>query len=240
MKKWGSNHNPNVSTYGCRQSVLYYKGDVYVRYTESGATAGVLITDTGWNNISNKKSIKFNSKTFKIDITKGNENWNGNMKFGYCIDESYGEIIISSLGKTEVMWDHSTGVRYVKSVTYTIDPNNKAHITIGIELYDVSYGIHQLEVIGDFARINSITGDAFTGTSVAKRGATRGRNNGVGILCNVEDLGLTTPCTTVQIAQAMRNLANKMTRIPASGMIGIFEGDKSLITDAPYDYGFTH
>ena len=54
MKKWGSNHNPNLSTYGCRQSVLHYKGDVFVRYTESGATAGVLITDTGWKQIATK------------------------------------------------------------------------------------------------------------------------------------------------------------------------------------------
>lgn len=52
MKKWGSNHNPNVSTYGCRQSVLRYKSNIFVRYTESGATAGVLITDTGWQKLS--------------------------------------------------------------------------------------------------------------------------------------------------------------------------------------------
>ena len=184
-----------------------------------------------------KVTAAFNSKTFKIDITKENENWNGNMKFGYCVDESYGEIIISSLGKTEVMWDHSTGVRYVNSVTYTIDPDNKAHVTIGVELYDTVYGIHQLETCGDFATINSLTGDAFTGTSVAKRGATRGRNNGVGILCEVADLGLTTPCTTVQIAQTMRSLTRSMNRIPMNGMIGIFDNGGKKITDAPSDYG---
>ena len=190
-----------------------------------------------WVYDKSKKTLAFNSKTFKIDITKGNENWNGNMKFGYCVDESYGEIIISSLGKTEVIWDHSTGVRYVKSVTYTIDPDNKAHVTIGVELYNIVYGIHQLETCGDFATINSFTGDAFTGTSVAKRGATRGRNNGVGILCEVEDLGLTKPCTTIQIAQAMRSLANTTNRIPHSGMIGIFDNGGKKITDAPSDYG---
>ena len=52
MKKWGSNHNPSISTYGCRQSVLHYKGDVFVRYTESGATEGVLIADTEWQKLS--------------------------------------------------------------------------------------------------------------------------------------------------------------------------------------------
>lgn len=52
VKKWGSNHNPYTATYGCRQSVFHYKGDVFVRYTESGTTAGVLITDTGWQKVS--------------------------------------------------------------------------------------------------------------------------------------------------------------------------------------------
>jgi hypothetical protein len=227
----------------------------YLRIQKTDASNGIIlaVTDYGktftrsyanntlreWRWDKSKATAFFNSKTFKIDITKGSENWNGNMKFGYCVDESYGEINISSLGKTEIMWDHSTGVRYVKSVTYTIDPNNKAHVTIGVELYDTVYGIHQLETSGDFATINSVTADAFTGTSVAKRGATRGRNNGVGILCDVADLGLTKPCTTVQIAQAMRVLANSMNRIPQSGMIGIFDnGGKTVsITDAPSDYG---
>ena len=88
----------------------------------------------------------------------------------------------------------------------------------------------------------TFTGDAFTGTSVAKRGATRGRNNGVGILCEVEDLDLTFPCTTVQIAQAMRTLSNSATRTPTSAVIGIFNcgGKASTITDAPVDYGLLH
>ena len=199
----------------------------------------------GWQRIPigiTKKTLAFNSNTFKIDITKGNENWNGNMKFGYDVDRSYGEIIISSMGKTEVLWDCSEGVRYVKSVTYTIDPNNNAHVTIGVELYHIAYGVHQLEMAGDFATINSFTGDAFTGTSVAKRGGTKGRNNGVGLLCEVEDLGLTFPCTTVQIVQAMRDLSNTANRMPSNSMIGIFNcGPKAeTITDAPTDYGLLH
>ena len=189
-----------------------------------------------------KTTLAFNSSTFKIDITKGNENWNGNMKFGYVVDRSYGEITISSMGKTEVLWDCSEGVRYVKSVTYTIDPNNNAHVTIGVELYHIAYGVHQLEMAGDFATINSFTGDAFTGTSVAKRGGAKGRNNGVGLLCEVEDLGLTFPCTTVQIVQAMRDLSNTANRMPSNSMIGIFNcGPKAeTITDAPTDYGLLH
>ena len=197
---------------------------------------------SNWLFDKSKATLAFNSNTFKIDITKGNEHWNGNMKFGYVVDRSYGEIIISSMGKTEVLWDCSEGVRYVKSVTYTIDPNNNAHVTIGVELYQVAYGIHQLEMVGDFATINSVTGDAFTGTSIAKRGGTKGRNNGVGILCEVDDLGLTFPCTTVQIVQAMRDMSTTANRMPSNSMIGIFNiGPKtSTLTDAPTDYGLLH
>ena len=199
----------------------------------------------GWQQIdirTTKKTLAFNSKTFKIDITKGNENWNGNMKFGYCVDNCYGEIIISSIGTTKVTWSCSEGIRYVKSVTYTIDPDNKAHVTIGVEFNNISYGVHQLETSGDFATINSFTGDAFTGTSVAERQGVRGRNNGVGILCDVVDLGLTLPCTTVQIVQAMRNMSVGGGGISANVMIGIFNcGSKAeTITDAPSDYGLLH
>ena len=52
VKKWGNNHNPHHSTYGCRQSILHYKGNVFVRYQESGATAGVITSDTGWQKLS--------------------------------------------------------------------------------------------------------------------------------------------------------------------------------------------
>ena len=52
VKKWGSNHNPHHSTYGCRQSILHYKGNVFVRYQESSATAGVITFDTGWQKLS--------------------------------------------------------------------------------------------------------------------------------------------------------------------------------------------
>ena len=210
------------------KSIPYNKLEVPPIYELGGGSAEGTTT---------KVTLAYNSNTFKIDITKGNQNWNGNMKFGYCVDRSYGEIIISSLGKTDVMWNHSTGLRYVKSVTYTIDPDDNAHVTIGIELYDIVYGVHQLEMAGDFATINSFTGDAFTGESVAKRSATRGGNNGVGILCEVEDLGLTKPCTTVQIAQAMRNLTTDASRIPTNGMMGIFENGGNKITDAPSQWG---
>ena len=182
-------------------------------------------------------TITVNSKTFKIDIDKVSSGLNGNIKFGYCVDNGYGEIIIYSLGASSVMWIHSTGPRYVNSVTYTIDPDNTTHITIGVEFYNTIYGVHQIETPSNFATINSFTGESYTGTSVATIGGVRGRNSGVGIIYDVADLGLTLPCTTVQIAQAMRQLAYGTSTIPRNGMIGIFDNGKGKITDAPTSYG---
>ena len=55
-KKWGANHNPSTATWAVRHSVLYIEGgNVYHRYYESGATAGVYANDTGWQQIHTKK-----------------------------------------------------------------------------------------------------------------------------------------------------------------------------------------
>ena len=62
-KKWGTNHNPNTSTWAIRHSVLYAEGssgkggNVYHRYTESGNTAGTYVTDTGWQKIATQKDL---------------------------------------------------------------------------------------------------------------------------------------------------------------------------------------
>ena len=57
IKKWGGNHNPNKDTWALRHSMLYAEnGNVYSRYTESGATAGVYTKDTGWQKIISEKS----------------------------------------------------------------------------------------------------------------------------------------------------------------------------------------
>ena len=51
-KKWGVNHNPNTATWALRHSFLYAEdGNIYHRYYESGAEAGVYKNDTGWRKI---------------------------------------------------------------------------------------------------------------------------------------------------------------------------------------------
>ena len=240
VKKWGNNHNPYVSTYGCRQSVIHYKGNIFVRYTESGANAGVLITDTGWRkfNTNNSTTLVTNTANLKLDVTKKNASWYGAIKLTYLYDTSPVELEIDFKGATDTLkWTISKGQKYIKKITYTQDADNKAHYTIGIEFSGTTYGCYQAEVIGGFADINSLTGDAFTGDTTAVYGNPWGKNNGVTLVSAPEDLGLTSPCTTVQLVQAMRNAFNKTI---TSGAIGVFNNGGKTITDAPSDYGLLH
>lgn len=338
IKKWGGNHNPNISTWALRHSILYAEnGNVYSRYTESGATAGVYTKDTGWRkiivensssdpysctgytvltgtedlftlapghyattkanmtynypitdssnltahiyvlgclndptnnkgyriilyfdnkdrmyrinewwggfahgwqNMKTKTTLVTNTSTLKLDITKKNAAWYGAIKLTYLYDTSPVELEIDFKSATDTLkWTVSKGQKYIKKITYTQDSANKAHYTIGIEFSGTAYGNYQAEVIGGFADINSLTEDAFTGDTTAVYGNPYGKNNGVTLVSAPEDLGLTSPCTTVQLVQAMRNTFNKTI---TSGAIGVFNNGGKTITDAPSDYGLLH
>ena len=241
LKKWNGNHNPN-GTWGARQSFLYHRNGVYTRYTESGATAGVYTTDTGWRKVNTNDSVSLvtNTQTLKLDITKKNSSWYGAIKLTYLYDTSPAEIEITFRSSSEdIRWTHINGQKYINKVTYTQDSENLAHYTIGIEFAGQTYGNYQADVIGDFANINSLTKDAFTGDKTAVYYSPWGKNNGVSLVSAPEDIGLTFPCTSVQLAQAMRNKFNKTI---TSGAIGVFNcGGKTVtITDAPSDYGLLH
>lgn len=240
-KKWGSNHNPATETWGVRHSVLYFEGgNVYHRYTESGKTAGVFTKDTGWQRIIDKTTLVANTSTLKLDVTKKNSNWYGAIKLTYLYDTSPVEMEICFKGSTDApTWTINSGQKYVKNVTYTQDSNNTARYTIGIEFSGTTYGCYQAEVIGGFADINSLTKDAFTGANVSPYSTPYGKNNGVTLVSAPEDIGLTFPCTSVQLVQAMRNKFNKTIN---AGAIGVFNnGGKTVcITDAPNDYGLLH
>ena len=338
IKKWGGNHNPNKSTWALRHSVLYAEnGNVYSRYTESGATAGVYTKDTGWQrvivensnadpyscsgytvltgtedlftlapghyattkadmtynypitdsssltahiyvlgclndpannkgyriilyfdnknrmyrinewwggfahgwqNMKTKTTLVANTANLKLDVTKKNAAWYGAIKLTYLYDTSPVEVEIDFKSATDTLkWTISKGQKYIKKITYTQDTNNKAHYTIGIEFSGTTYGCYQAEVVGDFADINSLTEDAFTGNTTAVYGNPWGKNNGVTLVSAPEDIGLTSPCTTVQLVQAMRNTFNKTI---TSGAIGVFNNGGNTITDAPSDYGLLH
>jgi hypothetical protein len=243
-KKWGANHNPNKSTWAMRHSVLYAEGgNIYHRYTESGANAGVYAKDTGWKKVQTTGSnvtLVTNTQTLKLDVTKKNSSWYGAIKLTYLYDTSPVEVEISFRSVTDdVRWAVINGQKYINKITYTNDSTNTAHYTIGIEFAGTTYGCYQAEVIGGFADINSLTADAFTGDQTAVYNSPWGKNNGVTLVSAPEDLGLAFPCTTVELAQAMRAKFNKTIN---SAAIGVFNnGGKTVcITDAPSDYGLLH
>lgn len=228
----------------------------YLRIQKTTADNGIIlaITDYGktftrsygnstlrdWTYDKSKTTLVANTSTLKLDITKRNSSWYGTIKLTYLYDTSPVEMEICFRSATDApTWTINNGQKYVKNVTYTQDSSNTAHYTIGIEFSGTTYGCYQAEVIGGFADINSLTKDAFTGAKVSPYGTPYGKNNGVTLVSAPEDLGLTFPCTSVQLVQAMRNKFNKTIN---AGAIGIFNnGGKTVcITDAPNDYGLLH
>ena len=181
-----------------------------------------------------------NTTTLKLDVTKKNSSWYGAIKLIYLYDTSPVEVEISFRSATDdLRWAIINGQKYINKITYTQDSSNNAHYTIGIEFSGTTYGCYQAEVIGDFADINSLTKEAFTGEKTAVYYSPWGKNNGVTLVSAPEDIGLTYPCTTVQLVQAMRDKFNKTIN---AGAIGVFNcgGKTSTITDAPSDYGLLH
>ena len=228
----------------------------YLRIQKTTADNGIIlaITDYGktftrsygnstlrdWAYDKSKTTLVANTSTLKLDVTKKNSSWYGAIKLTYLYDTSPVEMEICFRSATDApTWTINSGQKYVKNVTYTQDSNNTAHYTIGIEFSGTTYGCYQAEVIGGFADINSLTKDAFTGANVSPYGTPYGKNNGVTLVSAPEDLGLTFPCTSVQLVQAMRNKFNKAI---SAGAIGVFNnGGKTVcITDAPNDYGLLH
>ena len=188
--------------------------------------------------LNEKKTLITDTITLKLDITKKNSNWFGAIKLTYLYDVSPVELEIDFRSATDTLiWTISKGQKYIKKITYTQDSTDKVHYTIGIEFSTIVYGCYQAEVIGGFADINSLTADAFTGDTTAVYGNPYGKNNGVTLVTSPEDLGLTSPCTTVQLVQVMRNKFNK---IIISGAIGVFNNANYTITDTPSDYGLLH
>ena len=192
----------------------------------------------GWQDMGNKTTLVTNTQTLKLDITKKNSSWYGAIKLTYLYDTSPVEVEISFRSATDdVRWAVINGQKYINKITYTQDSTNTAHYTIGVEFAGITYGCYQVDVIGDFAVINSLTKDAFTGDKTAIYNAPWGKNNGVTLVSVPEDIGLTSPCITVQLVQAMRNKFNKTI---TSGAIGVFNNGGSTITDVPSDYGLLH
>ena len=197
-----------------------------------------VLEDWCWDR--SKATLVTNTSTLKLDVTKRNSYYYGAVKLTYLYDVSPVEVEIGFRAQTDnLRWTVINGKRYINKITFTQDSSDTAHYTIGIEFVGTTYGCYQVEVIGGFADINSLTNDSFTGNKTAVYYSPDGKNNGVSLVSLPEDIGLTFPCTTVQLVQAMRN---KFNTTITTGTIGVFDCVKKTesITDAPSDYGLLH
>ena len=210
----------------------------YITETELNAKGYLSHQEISNLQYKTKATLITNTTTLKLDVTKKNKAWNGTIKLTYFYPASLTEIEMSFISN-EVRWAVISGQKYVKNITFTQDSSNTAHYTIGIQLAGNVYGGYQAEVIAGFADINSLTSEAFTGAKTAVYYSPWGKNNGVTLVSAPEDLELTFPCTSVQLAQAMKNKFNIAIK---AGAIGVFNCEKKTvtITDAPSDYGLLH
>lgn len=187
IKKWGSNHNPNKSTWALRHSILYAEnGNVYSRYTESGATAGVYTKDTGWRCIAqNTKALVTNAQNFKLDITKNNSAWYGMFTFNFVYGTTPCEITVTITDT--VYYTVTKGQNIVSAITYT---QSDANYQIGIDFTTKIYGTQVVEMPSEFGTINSLTGETFSGATTAILKGYDGRAYNT-----LEELGLTADAT---------------------------------------------
>lgn len=187
--------------------VLFIKGDgdgrVFIRwFRKDGKDEAIGMQNisnnsfAGWRKLYN--TLKQNTQYFKIDITKAGPGLNGNLILSYNKDGALEQVLLSTIGVREVRWTRLTRASTVQNVTYTIDANDNTHITIGIELDDIAYGTHQVDVIGSVAVINSFTGEAFTGDAIAALYLSDER-----VHVSLEELGLTADATPSDVLRVL-------------------------------------
>lgn len=195
IKKWGSNHNPNKSTWALRHSILYAEnGNVYSRYTESGATAGVYTKDTGWRCIAqNTKALVTNAQNFKLDITKNNSAWFGFFTFSFMYGTTPCEISFTISDK--VYYTITKGQNVVSAITYT---QSGANYQIGIDFITKIYGTQVVEMPSEFGTINSLTDESYAGTTNATLKLISSRT-----YTTLAELGLTSSATVENVIAAL-------------------------------------
>lgn len=198
LKRWGSNHNPHNQTWAERMSIWYgSNGNIYTRLQTSGATAGVLTTDTGWRCITqNTKGLVTNAQNFKIDLTKNNAYWYGMFTFSFVYGTTPCEITVTITDK--VYYTITKGQNVVSAITYTQDG---ANYTIGIDLTAKIYGTQVVEMPTEFGVVNSFTAETYAGNTTATYQGSYSMKSYVAL----SELGLDTTATINDIIGAMKD-----------------------------------
>lgn len=194
LKRWQGNSNPHTVDWAERMSIFYSKtGDIYTRYQESGATAGVLVADTGWRILTkSERGLVTNAATFTINITRKNSAWWAPFKFVYMYKNVTCEI---NFNLTTALYYATKGNGPIESITYTI---NGAKLTIGIKFSKDVYGTQWVSFPSECGRIDALTKDEFTGANVATYLA-----DSVKSYTSFGDLGIEQTATLQDVLNAM-------------------------------------
>ena len=198
LKRWKGNHNPHTKDWAERMSIFYSdNGNIYTRLQVSGATAGVLTTDTGWRCITqNTRGLVTNAQNFKIDLTKRNASWYGMFTFNFVYGTTPCEITVAITDK--VYYTVTKGVNIVSAITYTQDG---ANYTIGIDLTAKVYGTQVVDMSSEFGVVNSLTDETFAGATTAIYNGAYSMKS----YSSLADLGLDTTATINDIVGKMAN-----------------------------------
>lgn len=195
IKKWGNGHNPSKSTLAQRHSIIYCdNGNIYQRFYTSGATAGVLTTDTGWRCITqNTKGLVSNAQNFKLDITKNHASWYGFFKLEYLYGTELCQVDVGIANTID--YKVTKGTNHIDKITYTV---NGANIVLGVDFIGKVYGVQVVEMPSEFGTINSLTAETYAGDTTANLKLDSART-----YTTLAELGLTADATPSDIVRVL-------------------------------------
>jgi hypothetical protein len=173
--EWFGNSNNRFgipTTYGYRINYLRIQkttadNAIILAVTDYGKTfsrvynAGKL---EDWCFDTHQTTLVTNAQNFKLDITKNSSGWYGFFKLEYLYGYHLCEICIGI--SSTIAYTVTKGKNLIDKITYTI---NGANIVLGIDFTTKVYGIQVVEMPREFGKINSLTAESFTGSTVANQ-----------------------------------------------------------------------
>jgi hypothetical protein len=117
-----------------------------------------------WCFDTHQTTLVTNAQNFKLDITKNSSGWYGFFKLSYLYGNHPCEISVGI--SSDIRYTVTKGKNLIDKITYTINGSN---IVFGIDFTSKVYGIQVVEMPREFGKINSLTAESFTGSTVANQ-----------------------------------------------------------------------